>query len=122
MHQLVASGSYLEAHHLNVTRSDNYEDAFSYLDHKEETFLRKSETCSWVGDFYEAWALYQFAKLTLELIHTAIKNRRRSADPAQVEGAIALLTAYTAVESLAWLGVILFLVVCALQAGWSLWV
>merc|ERR1719433_1516876 len=120
MHQFVASDSYLEAGGSGAPGGNA--TSINNLSRQEQAFLRRSETCGWVGDLYEAWALYQFAQLTLELVRAAIHSRRRSADPAQVEGAVALLTAYGAVESLAWLGVILFLVVCILQAGWSLWV
>jgi len=87
----------------------------------QQLHLSKSETCFWVGDLYEAWALYQFAKLTLELIRASVNRMRDSPDEAQRENANALLVAHGAVESIAWLGVMLFLIVCVLQAGWSLY-
>merc|ERR1712151_791137 len=37
------------------------------MEERERIYLSKCETCFWVGDLYEAWALYQFGKLTLEL-------------------------------------------------------
>lgn len=93
----------------------------TFMKEQEELYMSRSETCFWVGDLYEAWALYQFAKLTLELIFASVNKMRRSPDAAQRENAGALIVAIGAVESLAWLGVILFLVVCVLQAGWSLY-
>eukprot|EP00418_Pyrodinium_bahamense_P096330 CAMPEP_0179026632 /NCGR_PEP_ID=MMETSP0796-20121207/8615_1 /TAXON_ID=73915 /ORGANISM="Pyrodinium bahamense, Strain pbaha01" /LENGTH=428 /DNA_ID=CAMNT_0020722719 /DNA_START=62 /DNA_END=1348 /DNA_ORIENTATION=+ len=86
---------------------------------KRELFLSKSETCFWVGDLYEAWALYQFAKLTLELIQASVSRMQRSGNAAERDKANALAVAHSAVEAIAWLGVSLFLVVCVLQAGWS---
>jgi len=87
----------------------------------EQRYIAKSETCFWVGDLYEAWALYQFAKLTLELIRASVERMRCSANPAQRDNAQALLVSHSAVENIAWLGVMLFLMVCVLQAGWSVY-
>lgn len=87
-----------------------------------EVQLLKSETCFWVGDLYEAWALYQFGKLTLELIESAIAKQGFSQREEERAAARALMVAHTAVESLAWVGILSFLVVCVLQAGFSLWI
>lgn len=78
----------------------------------EQLYISKSETCFWVGDFYEAWALFLFGQLTLGLIKQAVETNN---------GGPLIQRAYTAVERLAWMGVTLFLVVCILQAGWSLY-
>lgn len=87
----------------------------------EDLALAKSETCFYVADLYEAWALYQFGQLTLELIRNSIKKMSDTTNQNERDKADALLVAHNAVESLAWLGVTLFLVVCVLQAGWSLY-
>lgn len=96
-------------------------NATAALTAREELFLSKSETCFWVGDLYEAWALYQFAKLTLELIQASVTRMSRSENAAERDKAAALTVAHSAVESIAWLGVMLFFIVCVLQAGWSLY-
>lgn len=88
---------------------------------KRQLFISKSETCFWVGDLYEAWALYQFGRLTLELIKASIAKRQHSSEVGVRESVAPLLTAHIAVEALAWLGVTMFLVVCTAQAGWSLY-
>lgn len=86
------------------------------------TSLSKAETCFMVGDLYEAWALYQFLKLTLELIHGAIiKQIEKAKDEKERAAARAFAIAHDAVEDLAWMGVLSFLVVCLLQSGWSLY-
>jgi len=86
---------------------------------RKQLFLSKAETCFWVGDLYEAWALYQFGQLTLQLIRSSVHRMRSSGSHEQREAAQALLVAHGAVESIAWLGISLFLGVCLLQAGWS---
>jgi len=90
-------------------------------DDRSQLFISKSETCFWVGDLYEAWALFQFGKLTLDLITISLWKQRASEVPERREPAQALLVAHTAVASIAWLGVALFLLVCIMQAGWSLY-
>lgn len=86
-----------------------------------EFTLRAAETCFWVGDLYEAWALYQFGKLTLELIGDSIARQQKSDSEEDKKNAGALMVSHTAVENLAWLGILLFLIVCFLQSGWSLY-
>mmetsp|Transcript_98724 Transcript_98724/g.240147 ORF Transcript_98724/g.240147 Transcript_98724/m.240147 type:complete len:432 (-) Transcript_98724:70-1365(-) len=88
---------------------------------KLEMYLSKSETCFWVGDLYEAWALFQFAKLTLELIQASVARMQLSPNPSERDKAAALAVAHSAVEAIAWLGVMLFFLVCILQAGWSVY-
>lgn len=92
--------------------------------------LSRSETCFWVGDLYEAWALYQFGKLTLEVIQSNIVHQARFGDPKAVTyediqnskaAARGLHGTHSAVESLVWLGILSFLLVCVAEAGWSLW-
>jgi hypothetical protein len=85
--------------------------------------VSSSDTCFYVGDLYEAWALFQFGQLVLELIESGILEQ---ADPsggnvAKRAQANALLQSHKAVEALAWLGIWSFLLVCVGQAGWSLW-
>jgi len=87
----------------------------------EQLYISKSETCFWVGDLYEAWALYQFGKMTLDLIQASIRRMHRSQVREDRERADPLLVAHSAVEAIAWLGVTLFLLVCISQAGWSLY-
>jgi len=87
----------------------------------ENTVNARSDICFFVGDLFEAWALYQFGQLTLDLIRSTIGRGANDSDPREREKAQALLHAHSAVESLAWLGVTLFLVVCILQAGWSIY-
>lgn len=86
----------------------------------EELALSRSEACFWVGDLYEAWALYQFGKLTLKLIESTLAKQGLSTTEEERTKARALLTAHSAIESLAWLGILSFLLVCVAQAGWSL--
>jgi len=83
--------------------------------------LSRSETCFWVGDLYEAWALFQFGKLTLEVIESGIMAQTKSTDQEVAAAANGLRISHRAVESLAWLGILAFLLVCVAQAGWSLW-
>mmetsp|Transcript_14462 Transcript_14462/g.45459 ORF Transcript_14462/g.45459 Transcript_14462/m.45459 type:complete len:418 (-) Transcript_14462:34-1287(-) len=88
---------------------------------EEQLYISKSETCFWVGDLYEAWALFQFGKLSLELIRASLWKMQTSDRVDEREKARALMVAHSAVESIAWLGIALFLLVCILQAGWSIY-
>eukprot|EP00418_Pyrodinium_bahamense_P054872 CAMPEP_0179188848 /NCGR_PEP_ID=MMETSP0796-20121207/93738_1 /TAXON_ID=73915 /ORGANISM="Pyrodinium bahamense, Strain pbaha01" /LENGTH=297 /DNA_ID=CAMNT_0020892965 /DNA_START=423 /DNA_END=1316 /DNA_ORIENTATION=- len=83
--------------------------------------MSQSETCFRVGDLYEAWALYQFGKLTIELIKTGIAKQENSLVDEQRGAARGLLMAHVAVESQMSLGTWMFVVVCVLQSGWSCW-
>jgi hypothetical protein len=86
----------------------------------EQLYISRSETCFWVGDLYEAWALYLFGLLTLDLIKESLNRRLRAPERSESDRHEAIV-AYAAVEKIAWLGVTLFLVVCIVQAGWSLY-
>jgi len=83
--------------------------------------LSKCETDYMVADLYEAWALYQFLKLTMELIASSILKQGRSHDIEERAAARTLTGVYSAVDSLAWLGPYLFLWICSTQAGWALY-
>jgi len=93
--------------------------------------LSRSQTCFWVGDLYEAWALFQFGRLTCEVVAAKIVSRRRmkavgdedATVPSEKDVAVsfALEIQHKAVESLTWLGILSFLLVCVAEAGASLW-
>lgn len=84
--------------------------------------ISQSEAYFYVGDLYEAWALYQFGKLVLELIESELSKQAETSNTPESRGAgLALQTSHKAVASLAWLGIWSFLLVCVAQAGWSLW-
>mmetsp|Transcript_20553 Transcript_20553/g.59520 ORF Transcript_20553/g.59520 Transcript_20553/m.59520 type:complete len:404 (-) Transcript_20553:21-1232(-) len=104
--------------------------------------LARYETCIYVADLYEAWALYQFGKLTLELLDETFEQRQalvssrgpgvrhqkatkedreRNRRTWQQDSTRDVVLSFTAVSSLAWLGTWLLVVVCLVQAGYSLW-
>jgi len=74
------------------------------------------ETYCLVGDLYEAWALYQFGKLTVDVIGASL--RRQDGGRSDEE---AVQLSYEAVAAVVWLGNIMFVVVSIAQAGWCLW-
>mmetsp|Transcript_46481 Transcript_46481/g.104471 ORF Transcript_46481/g.104471 Transcript_46481/m.104471 type:complete len:406 (-) Transcript_46481:58-1275(-) len=95
------------------------------------------ETYLYVGDLYEAWALYQFGRLTLELLDETFEQRQaliasgtssargrndgRHSPGRRQDSTRDVVLSFTAVSSLAWLGTWLLVVVCVVQAGYSLW-
>lgn len=84
--------------------------------------LARGETCFWVGDLYESWALYQFGLLTLDVLKSNFKFESQCGKTeSERAAALALLGATPAVESLVWLGILSFVVCCVAQAGWALW-
>lgn len=74
--------------------------------------LARYETCVFVGDLYEAWALYQFAMLTVDLLKEALPEKPK-------EDATHL--SFQAVSSVMWLGTGLFIAVNFVQSGWALY-
>jgi len=78
------------------------------------------ETCFYVGDLFEAWALYQFGLLALDLIRESFKSKLRSEHEAERHAGEELLKSLDAVSSLAWLGTMAFVVVCVGQTACSL--
>mmetsp|Transcript_13193 Transcript_13193/g.24370 ORF Transcript_13193/g.24370 Transcript_13193/m.24370 type:complete len:461 (+) Transcript_13193:122-1504(+) len=74
------------------------------------------ETCLHIGDLYEAWALYQFGKLTCELLESDFLKETTSSSSHGVSAAEAVY----AVSSVMWVGSWLFISVCLVQAGWTL--
>mmetsp|Transcript_119966 Transcript_119966/g.311371 ORF Transcript_119966/g.311371 Transcript_119966/m.311371 type:complete len:531 (+) Transcript_119966:94-1686(+) len=78
------------------------------------------ETCFYVGDLFEAWALYQFGLLALELIRESFENQLESENEGRRYAAQEMLASLNAVSSLAWLGTMSFVVVCVGQTATSL--
>lgn len=89
--------------------------------------LWRYETCFYVADLFEAWALYQFGKLALEIIGDSFAKRESMQGPeCHPSGVDAtsmqdLLASHAAVTSLTWLGMVTFVVVCVAQTAFSLW-
>jgi len=79
------------------------------------------ETCFYVGDLFEAWALYQFGLLALELIRESFAKQEMSENEGERMAAKELLAAHGAVSSLAWLGTMAFVLVCVGQTGCALY-
>jgi hypothetical protein len=105
------AGKYLSANH---TESD-----------RTQLYIAQVETCYQVADVYEAWALFQFCKLTLELLRNSFKKVSESSpsivNQEDKESAHGLLVAHAALTNIAYNGVLFFLTVCVLEAGWSLY-
>jgi len=90
-----------------------WEDALSYA-------MWRYETCFYVGDLFEAWSLYQFGLLALELIRESFESQEASEDEGKRFAAREMLASLSAVSSLAWLGTMAFVVVCVGQTACSL--
>lgn len=80
------------------------------------------ETCFYVADLYEAWALYQFGLLVVEILEESIAAADRSPEtPNQpVRGLSATLT-IGAISGVMWVGTFLFVAVTSIQAAVSLY-
>lgn len=98
----------------------------STVSNASQFYLAQVETCFQVGDLYEAWALYQFCKLTLEVLKNCLektaKERKSGPDSERkIREASGLLVAHKSLADIAYTGVIMFLVVCCAEASWSLY-
>ncbi|CAJ1370878.1 unnamed protein product [Effrenium voratum] len=88
----------------------------------EQFYMAQVETCYQVGDLYEAWALYQFCKMTLEILKNSLEHvAKEKSDSERKTVASGLLVAHKSLADIAYTGVSMFLVVCCAEAGWSLY-
>jgi len=73
----------------------------------------RGETNIYVGDLYEAWMLFQFGKLILEVIgaHFALVDDSVS-DLIKED----LTSSHGAVEALSWVGLSMYIIVCCVEA------
>lgn len=117
----MAMSSLAQLYTFHNSKYDKSVGSIESLEERERHYEVLSDTCFWVGDLYEAWALYQFGKLTLELIKESVWKKRHSPIAEVRETAGALVIAHGAIEKIALLGVSLFGVVCLLQAGTHLY-
>lgn len=91
---------------------------------QKQFYLAQTETFFHVGDIYEAWAVFQFCKMTMEMLKVSLHKISQSKsveDGDRQDLARGLLKAHGAFESITWAGVAMFLVVTVAQAGWSLY-
>lgn len=97
---------------------------------RQNLTLARYETCFFMADLYEAWALYQFGKLSLELARASMEQRTlppevagqvRHGQSSEVSTAEDLRLSTSAVSALALQGTNLFILVCVCQAVWALW-
>jgi hypothetical protein len=82
--------------------------------------VAEGQTCSWIGDLFESWALYQFGVLMLEVMERSLVKQSSSLDSAERAAANGLLVAHKAVSSLAWLGILSFVLVSVADSGVAL--
>jgi len=88
---------------------------------QEALAISKSETCFLVADMFESWALYQFGKMTLQVVESSIKRQTGLADLEKSKKAEGMMKSHSAVDSLTWAGIIMFLLNCFAEACWSLY-
>lgn len=83
--------------------------------------VAQAETCLWIGDLYESWALYQFGVLSLEVMESSLKKMSHSEDQDERAASRALLVAHPAVVRLTWLGIMSFVLVSVADSAVALW-
>jgi len=87
------------------------------------TSFAEYETCMFVGDLYEAWALFQFGKLTMELLENSWPESSQEEEDASPSAGTLPPRALSvqAISSVLWLGTGLFILVNLVQTGWALY-
>lgn len=101
-------------------------------------FVASFETCRHVGDLYEAWALYQFGALTMDLLecYFAVPDKASAMPQENIhrgwprsflhrDGSVGgglgrAVLSFSAVGSVMWVGSALFIGTCLVQSGFSL--
>jgi len=106
--------------HTNTFVDDSLASAMNSHEQKN-LVLSRSETCFLVADLFESWALYQFGKMTLSVLGTSISIESALPDAEKSATARGMMLSHGAVESLTWAGIIMFLLVCFFETGWSLY-
>jgi len=84
--------------------------------------VAKAETCLWIADLYEAWALYQFGLLTIEQLKFYFGKQAKSQDPEVKASGTALLKAHPAISRLSQLGIISFVLVSVADCAVAVYV
>jgi len=111
---ILSMSAMVQVYWLNVrSRAD------AMTSHSMEVEFARYDTCFSVADLYESWALYQFGKLTIEVIEAEMQ--RKSSRLGSDAGGDAVIRLFDTMSSLMWTGTYMFLVVCVAQSGWSLW-
>lgn len=123
MYECAAKGDVEDSFKLDVPLGQNATAAGL---NRKQFYLAQTETCYQVGDLYEAWALFQFCRMTMDILRSSLKKVSRESAAASSSAELrqeakGLLVAHTALEDIAYVGVMMFLVVCLSEAGWSLY-
>jgi hypothetical protein len=107
---------------VEVLEMNQSEISATAWEEKKASSFAEYETCIFVGDLYEAWALYQFGKLTVELLQNALPEERASdtTEASHLRNMPAGVS-IEAMSSMMWLGTGLFIVVNLVQTGWALY-
>lgn len=95
-------------------------DDNAFTSHMLPLAVARAETCLWIGDLYESWALYQFGVLSLEVMESSLIKQSQSREPEERAAANALIVAHKAVTKLAWLGILSFVVVSVADSAVAL--
>lgn len=96
-------------------------------DHKGVAYARY-ETCILVAELYQAWALYQLGRLVFGALHSTLSGTGGAPRPGQRTGrresSKDVVVMFSAMSSLAWLGIWIFVLISILQAVYSvfLWI
>jgi len=96
---------------VDAADSDKSPEVTEEFENLVKVVLWRYETCFYVADLFEAWALYQFGRLALDLIGETYMRNQPSRE---------LLRSHEAVQALTWLGTITFVLVCLAQTACSL--
>jgi len=105
----------------------------SHWEADRATALQRFDSCFFVADVYEAWALFQFGVLTLEQLKASLDKKTARSSRSSSSGASSslllghqsnqveeLMMTHAAVAQLMWMGVFMFIIVCVAQAGYAL--
>mmetsp|Transcript_13974 Transcript_13974/g.26092 ORF Transcript_13974/g.26092 Transcript_13974/m.26092 type:complete len:406 (-) Transcript_13974:3-1220(-) len=86
---------------------------------QQQVALSRSETSFFVGDLFEAWTLYHFGKMTLDVIEASLRRERSSGEGDIRAEASGMMKSHGAVWAMVWASVLMFLLVSFAQVGWS---
>lgn len=105
---------------LHLTSGGRHPTEVSDFEEWKHFVFSRYDICLFVADLYEAWILYQFGKLVLEQIEASVWKEEVAESLERRRAAAHVMHSHSAVSALSFLGTWLFIVVCLVQAAWSM--
>ncbi|CAJ1347960.1 unnamed protein product, partial [Effrenium voratum] len=117
----MAFSSMVRMYQFHVHTSDDPSFLNLPLQKQRSVALSRSETCFFVGDMFEAWTLYHFGRMTLDVIEASLQRQSREGATEKRAEARGMMKSHYAIWAMVWASVVIFLLVSFSETAWSLY-